>query len=208
MLGSLRQFHENNATTDTNANVFAATPLDGNLMVACIFVDVSTSISITGWTEIINLNFTGTSRLYVLAKTAASDSATVTSTNTTGAGIHRSHIYEFNGSFNPYATDGTQTASSAGATSLSTGNITPATPNCIIIAVAAQSGTNGGSTTMNNSFNQEMTSNRLISGERFVGSTAVVYNCTLGWTTSRPCGAAIVAFKMLPSPGNQPLMGI
>lgn len=208
MLSNLRQFHENNTTNDTNANVFAATPLDGNLMVAFIFVDVSTSISVTGWTELINFNFSGTARLYVLAKTASGDSATVTSTNTTGAAFHRSHIYEFNGSYSPYSTDGTQTASSAGATSLNTGNITPVNPNCIIIAGAAQLGTNGGSTSMSNSFNMEMTSNRLISGERLVGSTAITFSSTIAWTTSRPCGAAIVAFQALPSPNNQPLMGI
>lgn len=193
--------------TGTASATYAATPTQGNLLVATAFSNsASDALAISGFTKAAS-HQRGTSQtialFYKLAGAGESTTVTVTGGNTTT----RIHIYEYTGNANPVALDGTNQGVGTNGTSwLSPSVSTTNTSDLVFIAMASSIIITGPSFDSSFNLRQADASIRLFDADRIVSSTGS-YSSTASWTTNSVTQGVIVAFKAATITGGATVSG-
>lgn len=176
---------------------FGSATTSGNLLVAIAYTNgVQTGLSVTGWTQAVRTNYSGTaSSIGIWYKVADGTETTVTSTGST---ICRLHIAEYSGT-DAVPLDQVNSGTLNATTTVNTGTINTTVADEIIIVGAANTASSTGTRSWSNSFTvlyDDATGPRLLSGELIVAATGA-YNstATLNTTTSNS-GAVIASFKI------------
>lgn len=185
-----------NAASATATYGTAATA--GNTLVAFTYTNSGTvTQAITGWTNQLKLQYSGTAQqIDMFTKIAVGGETAVTVTG--GSTISRMHIAEISGLLGTITTDGSNTNTAATVTSISTNSITTANANDIIFVCAGTSAGEAGTQSWTNSFSTlqaDSTSFRLFSGYQIVSATGSYSSTGTIGTTATNSGAFILALQ-------------
>lgn len=179
---------------------FGGTPTSGNLLLATV-IDVTTAVTISGWTQIVATPADGLGDLLMLfAKTSAGNEGTVTPAN--GAATLQTTVCEYSGNKNPYAQDGTAggVATASTGTSKASAQITTTDAGSLIFLAALNPGatTNpawSGGPTLVTALNNTNAGYHGVVGEYVPGTTVSAFSSTYSWTTAQFSCVLIAGFK-------------
>jgi hypothetical protein len=190
----------NTSVTASVAASFGASPNNGNLLIAVVTASVgvgSISLSNSGWTAGPTASVGVAGGMAVFYKTATPGGADQTVTaNATLATFMDIQIFEYSQVDDESPLDKTASTadSGSGVTSIASGTTATLTQaNEIAFVAVAMAGSNGGSPTFTNSFNSELTTNHIITGDIQV-TAATALSTTVGWATSQRATAVILTF--------------
>lgn len=200
-MASLAQPAQSNTSLLTSvAATFNQAPQAGNLLVAFVTASVGTgsiAISNAGWSAgpTIAVGIAGGMCAFYKVAAAGGGDTTVTATATLAAFMDL-HIFEWDGIDNAVPLDKSATSADAGSgvtshNTGSTGTLTQA--NELAVCAVAQVTANGGGASWNSSFNTDLTTTHLISGDLSVTATTAL-NPTASWTNSVRAAGLIMTF--------------
>lgn len=204
------QSNSNTSVLASVAATFPASPNQDNLLIAVVTASVgvgSISLSNSGWSTGGSIAVGIAGGMVVFYKVSGSGGADQTVTaNATLAAFMDIQIFEYQSVDDEVPLDKTASTadSGSGVTSRASGTTATLSQAQEIAFVAyAQAGSNGGGAALTNSFNLELTTTHLITGDISVNATTAL-SSTASWTTSQRAAGIILTFfgEVGDSPGS------
>lgn len=204
------QSQSNTSVLASVAATFPASPNQDNLLIAVVIASVgvgSISLSNSGWSTggSIAVGLAGGMVVFYKISDGTGSDQTVTA-NATLAAFMDIQIFEYQSVDDEVPLDKTASTadSGSGVTSRASGTTATLTQAQEIAFVAyAQAGSNGGGAALTNSFNVELTTTHLITGDISVNATTAL-SSTASWNTSQRAAGVILTFfgEVGDSPGS------
>lgn len=189
----------NHSATASVSCVYPNTATSGDLLIAVVQNNGSSTAAISTWTLLTNgVGYATSLQMAIYYKLSAGSEKTITAT-ATGANFMALDIFEYTGNANPIVTDGTAANKNNGTSSVTTFTtpmITTTNANDLILSAGFFFGTSPSwitSTLIGT--NAPSGGVVMIVGENIVSSTKTNFQDTFSWTGSSPTASMIGAFK-------------